>query len=67
MTLFPYTTLFRSRERAIEEAILNAKRPAVVLLAGKGCELEQKRKNGPEPCTPDGELARRVLDRYDGA
>lgn len=56
-----------NRERAIEEAILNAKRPAVVLLAGKGCELEQKRKNGPEPCTPDGELARRVLDRYDGA
>ena len=46
---------------------MNAKRPAVVLLAGKGCELEQKRKNGPEPCTPDGELARRVLDRYDGA
>lgn len=55
-----------NRELAVEEAILNADRPAVVLLAGKGCETQQKRADGPEPCTPDGELARRVLARYDG-
>lgn len=53
------------RERAVEQAILQARRPAVVLLAGKGCEVAQKRKNGPEPCLPDGQLARRTLERYD--
>ena len=42
---------------AVEQAILGASRPAVVLLAGKGCETAQKRKNGPEPCIPDGQLA----------
>ena len=36
-----------------------------VLLAGKGCETAQKRKNGPEPCIPDGQLAQRALDKYD--
>ena len=36
----------------------------VVLLAGKGCEEAQKRKDGPEPCIPDGTLARRALDKY---
>ena len=40
--------------------------PAVVVLAGKGCELVQKRKNGPEPCVPDGILAQKALERYDG-
>lgn len=60
-------TVVPNRELAVEEAVLKARRPAVVLLAGKGCETQQKRKNGPEPCTPDGELAQRVLRRYDGA
>jgi H(+)-transporting ATP synthase subunit D len=46
----------------VETAILGARRPAVVLLAGKGCEEAQKRKDGPEPCIPDGTLARRALD-----
>ena len=32
--------------------------------SGKGCEQQQKRKNGPEPCVPDGMLARRFLDQY---
>ena len=50
--------------RQVETAILGARRPAVVLLAGKGCEEAQKRKNGPEPCIPDGTLARRALDKY---
>ena len=53
-----------AREAAGETAILGALRPAVVLLAGKGCEEAQKRKNGPEPCIPDGTLARRALDKY---
>jgi UDP-N-acetylmuramyl-tripeptide synthetase len=59
-------TVEPNRERAVEQAILQAARPAVVLLAGKGCEIFQKRKNGPEPCLTDGELARRTLARYDG-
>lgn len=58
-------TVIPDRERAVEQAILGASRPAVVLLAGKGCETAQKRKDGPEPCIPDGQLARQVLDRYD--
>ncbi len=62
----PYTVV-PNRELAVEHAILKAHLPAVILLAGKGCETQQKRKNGPEPCTPDGELAQRFLARYDGA
>ena len=58
-------TVIPDRERAVETAILEAQRPAVVLLAGKGCEEAQKRKNGPEPCIPDGILARQALDKYD--
>ena len=57
-------TVIPNREAAVETAILGARRPAVVLLAGKGCEEAQKRKNGPEPCIPDGTLARRALDKY---
>ena len=57
-------TVIPNREAAVETAILGALRPAVVLLAGKGCEEAQKRKNGPEPCIPDGTLARRALDKY---
>ena len=58
-------TVIPNREAAVERAILGASRPAVVLLAGKGCETAQKRKNGPEPCRPDGELARQALEKYD--
>ena len=58
-------TVIPDRERAVETAILETDRPAVVLLAGKGCETAQKRKNGPEPCIPDGVLARQSLDKYD--
>ena len=36
------------RRQAIEQAILGCTRPAVVLVAGKGAETIQKRKNGPE-------------------
>lgn len=54
------------REEAISRAVLEAREPAVVVLAGKGAEQEQKRKNGPVPCAPDGMLARKVLARHDG-
>lgn len=57
-------TVIPDREAAVERAILDCETPAVVVLAGKGCEIVQKRKNGPEPCVPDGLLAQTVLDRY---
>ena len=57
-------TTIPDRETAVETAILECTAPAVVVLAGKGCEQHQKRKHGPEPCVPDGMLARRTLDRY---
>lgn len=60
-------TVIPNREQAVETAILGADRPAVVLLAGKGCETAQKRKNGPEPCLSDGVLARHALEKYDRA
>ena len=56
----PYTIL-PDREEAIRTAIETAPEGAVVVLAGKGSEMEQKRKNGPEPCAPDGMLARKYL------
>lgn len=49
------------RERAVAEAIRRAPEGGVIVLAGKGCEMEQKRKNGPEPCVPDGMLAQKYL------
>lgn len=60
-------TVIPDRPAAVREAILGARRPAVVLLAGKGCETTQKRKNGAEPCASDGMLAQSVLAGYDRA
>ncbi len=57
-------TVIPHREAAIDAAVLGCTAPAVVVLAGKGCEQVQKRKNGPEPCVPDGLLAQGVLERY---
>lgn len=54
-------TVIPDREEAIRTAIGTAPAGAVVVLAGKGSEMEQKRKNGPEPCVPDGMLAKRYL------
>ena len=53
------------REEAVHRAILDCRAPAVVVLAGKGCETAQKRKHGPEPCVPDGLLAQKALAAYD--
>jgi len=55
------------RPTAIRRAIFGCRRPAVVVLAGKGCEQAQKRAAGPEPCAPDGLLARQALEDYDRA
>lgn len=52
------------REQAISYAIQSAAAHSVVILAGKGSERQQKRKNGPEPSTPDSLLARKYLKRY---
>ncbi len=54
-------TVIPDREKAIRTAIETAPDGAVVVLAGKGSEMEQKRKNGPEPCVPDGMLAQKYL------
>ncbi|MFQ7856313.1 MAG: hypothetical protein ACLRIS_15455 [Flavonifractor plautii] len=53
----------------METAILGARRPAVVLLAGKGCEEAQKRKNGPSPASrtgrwPGGRWTSTMLDKW---
>ena len=53
------------REEAVEGAILSDRPPAVVVLAGKGAELQQKRKHGPEPCVPDALLAQAALEKLD--
>lgn len=57
-------TVIPNREAAGGDRHPGRPPPAVVLLAGKGCEEAQKRKDGPEPCIPDGTLARRALDKY---
>ena len=54
-------TVLPDREEAIRTAIGTAPQGSVVVLAGKGSEMEQKRKNGPEPCVPDGMLAQKYL------
>lgn len=54
--------MIEDRETAVAQAIRTAPEGAVVVLAGKGSESEQKRKNGPEPCVPDGLLAQKYLN-----
>ncbi|MCC8121956.1 MAG: UDP-N-acetylmuramoyl-L-alanyl-D-glutamate--2,6-diaminopimelate ligase [Oscillospiraceae bacterium] len=57
-------TVISDRNRAALSAVEGCRKPAVILLAGKGCEQEQKRRDGPVPCVPDGLLAQQVLGRY---
>ena len=54
-------TIIPNREEAIRRAIEEAPPRGVVILAGKGAEQAQKRANGPEPCVPDGMLAKKYL------
>ena len=55
-------TVIPDRAEAIRAAIGACPPGGVVVLAGKGSEMEQKRKNGPEPCAPDGLLAQKYLE-----
>ncbi len=55
-------TVIPDRPTAIQTALEGAARPAVVLLAGKGCETAQKRKDGPVPCLSDGQLTHQFLN-----
>ena len=55
-------TVIPDRPAAVKAALEGAARPAVVLLAGKGSERAQKRKNGPEPCLSDGQLVQQFLE-----
>lgn len=54
-------TVVPDRETAVKAAVEGAPSPAVIVLAGKGSEMRQLRKNGPEPCVPDGMLAKKYL------
>ena len=54
-------TVIPDRETAIARAIGEAPSPSVVVLAGKGSEVKQKRSSGAEPYASDGLLARKYL------
>lgn len=54
-------TVIPDREEAIRTAIRTAPENAVVVLAGKGSEMTQKRAKGPEPYATDGLLAQKYL------
>lgn len=56
-----YETIL-DRPRAVRAAVEGCAKPAVILLAGKGSEGEQKRKDGSEPSIPDGLLAQQALN-----
>lgn len=53
------------RVAAIETAVRETVRPAVVIVTGKGEEECMLRKNGPEPCERDGSILKRILAAYD--
>ena len=53
------------RTAAIEAAVRETERPAVVIVTGKGEEECMLRKNGPEPCKRDGLVLKRILAAYD--
>lgn len=54
-------TVLPDREAAVKAAIGGSPAPGVIVLAGKGSEDRQLRREGPEPCVPDGMLARKYL------
>ena len=53
------------RAQAVEQAILGCSRPAVILVAGKGAETIQKRKNGSETFPGDRALVAQALAKAD--
>lgn len=54
-------TVITDRAEAIRQAIETAPNPSVIVLAGKGSEIQQKRAGGAEPYAGDGLLARKYL------
>lgn len=48
--------VIEDRADAVRAAVAGARRPAVVVLAGKGTETSILRACGPVPCKPDAEL-----------
>lgn len=55
------------REQAVETAILHATRPAIVLIAGKGTETIQKRKDGPATFPGDPALVQAAIVKAQAA
>ncbi len=53
------------REQAIQTAVRETAKPAVVIVTGKGHETRMLRKNGAEPCEADGVMLRRALDEFE--
>ena len=53
------------REEAIGFALDNYRKDTVILIAGKGSERTQKRKNGPEEYLSDSYYVRKRLSRYE--
>lgn len=51
-------TVAEDRAEAVCRAVEGARRPAVVVLAGKGAETTIRRAHGEEPCASDAELLR---------
>ncbi len=49
-------TVVEDRLAAVHEAVAGARRPAVVVLAGKGTESTMLRAGGPEPYGPDARV-----------
>lgn len=52
------------RNEAIRTCVRETKRPAVVIVTGKGCETRMMRRHGPEPCETDGVMFDRALAEY---
>ena len=55
------------RESAIDKAVNCFEGKKVVVLAGKGCETHQRRKDGPVKVPSDAEYAKKCLASYDAA
>lgn len=48
--------VIEDRREAVREAVAGARRPAVVVVAGKGAETTMLRADGPEPYGPDARV-----------
>jgi UDP-N-acetylmuramoyl-L-alanyl-D-glutamate--2,6-diaminopimelate ligase len=53
--------IIADREEAVRQALTDSPRPGVVVLAGRGRQEYQLRKNGPQTFPTDCDLARKYL------